>query len=66
MQFVNQLKTVLIVGIGFALFPVDHTVLSVSLLVVGLACALSGVAYYTSLKQAAAKAGTPVSTTVSK
>lgn len=51
MQFVNQVKTALIVGMGLMLFPQPLSPASTFLLVAGLGCVFGGVGYYSSLKQ---------------
>lgn len=50
MQFVNQLKTVLILLIGYFLFPQPQTMQSILMLLGGLCCTFVGVGYYTKLK----------------
>mgnify|MGYP001035933562 CR=1 FL=1 len=58
MQFINQLKTVLVLSIGFVLFPQPQSVASIVTLLVGLACVFSGVGYYTHLKSRASPKST--------
>ena len=52
MQFVNQVKTVLTISMGFLLFPKPTTPGRVAALGVGLVLVFSGVALYTKLKYA--------------
>jgi len=55
MQFVNQSKTVLIVAIGFVLFPQVTSFARIASLLIGLAVVFTGVAWYTKLKQSPRK-----------
>ena len=52
MQFVNQLKTVLVIIMGLVLFPKDMSFGSLMLLLAGMICVFSGVAWYTRIKSA--------------
>ena len=55
LQFVTQLKTVLILAVAWVLFPSPHTLLSTLALLLGLLCTFAGVAYYTWLKNQPAR-----------
>jgi hypothetical protein len=50
MQFVNQSKTVLIIAMGFVLFPIKMALGRTLLLMLGLCFVFSGVAWYTYIK----------------
>lgn len=50
-QFVNQLKTVLIVSLGFLVFYEAADATRLLSVLAGLACVISGIAWYTISKQ---------------